>query len=659
MKIIHILVAALCCAFLQAANAQTPGGSVNQIQTNNGSGGFGATAVTGDASGNLSSVNSISRNGTNCALASLSSCEFSNDLFPAPRGIGSEHDQDFTAIATYYGKGLSANGSSWRIQQLRNDTLTSYARGIHQGLTQRVNCFAVGDCAGIYSYVTCSMGSSNGNDEGCEHSLQVAESNGYYHGTITGGTSDSPTLSAATPSGTVLNDGSWLLDITQGNVIQGNLTGKAALSPTLTGQYALPVTITSTGGALPISSAIGVLTTAITGTQQMSGVGTGVAATLTLQTFNGGTPAFVASGASSGNVCFSGVPEQAPITITTTSPGSQDVVLKIRYNHVAGEVVYQGGICGQYLSFPDDLTLTGQRFSYPALGSTTGTDLLVNFPVRGGNLAAFLPRIGTTAETTSSAFTLYPGAEIVINNSTGIGPFLIEPHNLSFATNDTVEDPHHPAAQIRGLQLYNAMATPPNYNTYSNSLSINMSGPGISNAFRPIFALNSNSSTLYTEGGGKLFSPDLATVVGPFGYGFTFHEAPSGGLFYFTNAPFGSTNGQMQLFYWNYNGASMTMNNNTINGGVGELNLNRSQSAGTLCTPNCTSFKFMADQNGNVTAAQRIKSTFSTGPGFQEVLYTPASSSAACTAGQFTDDANYHYVCTATNTWKRVALSTF
>jgi len=44
---------------------------------------------------------------------------------------------------------------------------------------------------------------------------------------------------------------------------------------------------------------------------------------------------------------------------------------------------------------------------------------------------------------------------------------------------------------------------------------------------------------------------------------------------------------------------------------------------------------------------------------FLETLATPASSSAACTAGQFTDDANYHYVCVATNTWKRVALSSF
>jgi hypothetical protein len=40
-------------------------------------------------------------------------------------------------------------------------------------------------------------------------------------------------------------------------------------------------------------------------------------------------------------------------------------------------------------------------------------------------------------------------------------------------------------------------------------------------------------------------------------------------------------------------------------------------------------------------------------------LATPASSSAAGTAGTVQWDANYVYVCTATNTWKRAALSTF
>ncbi|GAC87702.1 hypothetical protein NBRC3255_1363 [Gluconobacter thailandicus NBRC 3255] len=43
---------------------------------------------------------------------------------------------------------------------------------------------------------------------------------------------------------------------------------------------------------------------------------------------------------------------------------------------------------------------------------------------------------------------------------------------------------------------------------------------------------------------------------------------------------------------------------------------------------------------------------------YQETLSSPASSSA-CKVGEFTDDADYHYVCVAENTWKRVALSSY
>jgi trimeric autotransporter adhesin len=48
-----------------------------------------------------------------------------------------------------------------------------------------------------------------------------------------------------------------------------------------------------------------------------------------------------------------------------------------------------------------------------------------------------------------------------------------------------------------------------------------------------------------------------------------------------------------------------------------------------------------------------------TAASFHESLNTPASSSSPCNAGDFADDSNFHYVCTATNTWKRVALSAF
>ena len=39
--------------------------------------------------------------------------------------------------------------------------------------------------------------------------------------------------------------------------------------------------------------------------------------------------------------------------------------------------------------------------------------------------------------------------------------------------------------------------------------------------------------------------------------------------------------------------------------------------------------------------------------------HTPASASATGTAGEIAWDASYLYVCTATDTWKRVALSTW
>ncbi|WP_311272121.1 MULTISPECIES: hypothetical protein [unclassified Rhizobium] len=41
----------------------------------------------------------------------------------------------------------------------------------------------------------------------------------------------------------------------------------------------------------------------------------------------------------------------------------------------------------------------------------------------------------------------------------------------------------------------------------------------------------------------------------------------------------------------------------------------------------------------------------------QAPLQTPASSTAACQVGQFMNDANFHYVCVAANSWKRAALS--
>lgn len=44
---------------------------------------------------------------------------------------------------------------------------------------------------------------------------------------------------------------------------------------------------------------------------------------------------------------------------------------------------------------------------------------------------------------------------------------------------------------------------------------------------------------------------------------------------------------------------------------------------------------------------------------YHEALSTPASGNAPCSAGDFTDDENYHYVCVAKDRWKRVRLEAF
>ncbi|CAP55550.1 conserved hypothetical protein [Gluconacetobacter diazotrophicus PA1 5] len=65
-------------------------------------------------------------------------------------------------------------------------------------------------------------------------------------------------------------------------------------------------------------------------------------------------------------------------------------------------------------------------------------------------------------------------------------------------------------------------------------------------------------------------------------------------------------------------------------------------------------YVYRVDSDGNIVTKASVQAS-----GYREILTTPASSSAPCIPGQFTDDANYHYVCVARNVWKRVMLHTW
>jgi hypothetical protein len=76
-----------------------------------------------------------------------------------------------------------------------------------------------------------------------------------------------------------------------------------------------------------------------------------------------------------------------------------------------------------------------------------------------------------------------------------------------------------------------------------------------------------------------------------------------------------------------------------------------------------TAVVFYTGATGTRTEKLRLSSagnlTLASGGSLIVPTQTPASAAAAGTAGTITWDANYIYVCTATNTWKRVAIATW
>jgi hypothetical protein len=73
-------------------------------------------------------------------------------------------------------------------------------------------------------------------------------------------------------------------------------------------------------------------------------------------------------------------------------------------------------------------------------------------------------------------------------------------------------------------------------------------------------------------------------------------------------------------------------------------------STAKLLIGTATSSSYMLDVNGTARATQFFLSALNT---------APATASSTGTLGEIRIDANYIYICTATNTWKRVAIATW
>jgi hypothetical protein len=139
----------------------------------------------------------------------------------------------------------------------------------------------------------------------------------------------------------------------------------------------------------------------------------------------------------------------------------------------------------------------------------------------------------------------------------------------------------------------------------------------------------------YAKDGGTLFSVDGAgNIIGSSLYlGSVFLNGdPTNGT-----VDVGNLANSAATPYIDLNGFGTSQNVRMINDANGQLTINTTT-------------------GGNLQV--NATGVYTTGS-FHVNLATPSSSSAPCTAGQIGADANYIYVCVATNLWKRTALSSF
>ena len=77
----------------------------------------------------------------------------------------------------------------------------------------------------------------------------------------------------------------------------------------------------------------------------------------------------------------------------------------------------------------------------------------------------------------------------------------------------------------------------------------------------------------------------------------------------------------------------------------------------TKGTPTTSDFAIIADAADSDATKKATIGTLFTAASL--AASTPASAAATGTAGEWQYDTNYIYVCVATNTWKRVGISTW
>ena len=413
------------------------------------------------------------------------------------------------------------NEGGWRVQKLDDGSGIFAARGIHQWLSFSAECHAVGDCAGGYFYLFSDGGINGRSDEGTTMlSLRGGESRDYFHGSIRDASPGTirPTL-AFTSGNNWTTDGTFLLDISKGRYA-GHLAGYSVPLPAPFASYLAYLPVADV--RLPLTTAWGEIDVrpgqdhALPNPLTTPDSPVATTFTVALRPIGGKAGEF-----HPGIACLAGnlYPEQVAITAAPRPAGTRQTITANVRNPNLLATLFQGGICGQYISFDANLAVTGYRTSYYAFGSLTGSDLIY-----GNNIAGHLGvrRIpdenGSEPETVAApnnGFHLFPGAEIITNNTLAANPTL-EANSVPWAPGDLVEDPHFQTIGGHGLVVDYQQNSPTNSYYGSGGLDLTVRGPGVSGNFTAFDVTNANDARIYRAQGGFMAPPPMLRMTGNF-----------------------------------------------------------------------------------------------------------------------------------------------
>ncbi len=503
----------------------------------------------------------------NCPRAATvneAACNLDEVIFNAPTGTDAlvsqaAHRTDMSA----YGPGVSlGNIGGWRVDKVDVAFLNSAVRGITQAHSLFLNKHAAGDTMGTYNYVYADGGSTALSDESIKgEAIDMGETSGYFHGEVasTSGVGDVSPVLRYVSGNDWTTDGAPLLDISRGT-ITGLITGPS--KPTLPGGYLSSFLVDN---KLPLTTAWGVCDDPIASNKLVQ-VNTPFTCKVALQSgeFRAG-----------GIVCVSGpnYPEQAPITIAApASGGTQSITMLLRNPNGKGSNIFQGGVCGQYISFDANLAVSGYRSSYYAFGALDAHHLIFGMNIKGvmSNLpmASEAERFGVAG---LDGYHLYPGCEVVTNKSLKADP-ICEPNSVPWTVGDVIEAPHNVAVNTVGHFTDLVQNTPANGSLSSGDL-LQIHGLGaVGSNFIAHRTVNLNSYKTFSTYGGVLNAPDMHRIEGYFATGFSFGDAP----------------GALVRIYGNADGSSKLMTLFAMPGGEVMWN----PITGTLAAPNIQAHNF-------------------------------------------------------------------